>query len=110
MAKYTGYARPKDKKKTMKKMLHYMGIYKWSMVLVGILVCISSLANILGTYMLKPVINRYILPGNIPGLIRILILMAVMYGFGALAASEGIYLNIPRTFRFPSSTRILTAS
>ena len=28
MAKYTGYARPKDKKKTMKKMLHYMGIYK----------------------------------------------------------------------------------
>ena len=85
MAKYTGYARPKDKKKTMKKMLHYMGIYKWSMVLVGILVCISSLANILGTYMLKPVINRYILPGNIPGLIRILILMAVMYGFGALA-------------------------
>ena len=85
MAKYTGYSRPKDKKKTMKKMLHYMGIYKWSMVLVGILVCISSLANILGTYMLKPVINRYILPGNIPGLIRILILMAVMYGFGALA-------------------------
>ncbi|WP_455616177.1 ABC transporter ATP-binding protein [Eisenbergiella sp.] len=85
MAKYTGYARPKDKKKTMKKMLHYMGIYKWSMVLVGILVCISSLANILGTYMLKPVINRYILPGNIPGLVRILILMAVMYGFGALA-------------------------
>ncbi|WP_320919124.1 ABC transporter ATP-binding protein [Eisenbergiella porci] len=85
MAKYTGYARPKDKKKTMKKMLHYMGIYKWSMVLVGILVCISSLANILGTYMLKPVINRYILPGNIPGLIRILILMAIMYGFGALA-------------------------
>ena len=85
MAKYTGYARPKDKKKTMKKMLHYMGIYKWSMVLVGILVCISSLANILGTYMLKPVINRYILPGNIPGLIRILILMAFMYGFGALA-------------------------
>ena len=85
MAKYTGYARPKDKKKTMKKMLHYMGIYKWSVALVALLVCISSLANILGTYMLKPVINRYILPGNIPGLIRILILMAVMYGFGALA-------------------------
>ena len=59
MAKYNGYARPKDRKKTMKKMLHYMGIYKWSMVLVGILVCISSLANILGTYMLKPVINKY---------------------------------------------------
>ena len=85
MAKYNGYARPKDRKKTMKKMLHYMGIYKWSVALVALLVCIRSLANIIGTYMLKPVINRYILPGNIPGLIRILILMAVMYGFGALA-------------------------
>ena len=85
MARYTGYARPKNKKKTMKKMLHYMGIYKWSMVLVGLLVCVSSLANILGTYMLKPVINEYILPGDIPGLVRIIILMAVMYGMGALA-------------------------
>lgn len=73
MAKYNGYARPRDQKKTMKKMLHYMGIYKWSVVLVALLVCISSLANILGTYMLKPVINEYILPGNIPGLILSLI-------------------------------------
>ena len=48
-------------------------------------VCISSLANIIGTYMLKPVINKYILPGDIPGLIRIIVLMAVMYGCGALA-------------------------
>nr|WP_308624229.1 ABC transporter ATP-binding protein [uncultured Eisenbergiella sp.] len=85
MAKYNGYARPRDQKKTMKKMLHYMGIYKWSVVLVALLVCISSLANILGTYMLKPVINEYILPGNIPGLIRIIAVMAVMYGCGALA-------------------------
>lgn len=85
MAKYNGYARPKDRKKTMKKMLHYLGIYKWSVVLVALLVCISSLANILGTYMLKPVINKYILPGDIPGLIRIIVLMAVMYGCGALA-------------------------
>ena len=85
MAKYNGYARPKDRKKTMKKMLHYMGIYKWSVALVALLVCISSLANIIGTYMLKPVINKYILPGDIPGLIRIIVLMAVMYGCGALA-------------------------
>ena len=85
MARYSGYARPKDGKKTIRQLLHYMGFYKWSMALVALLVCISSLANIMGTYMLKPVINRYILPGNIPGLIRILILMAVMYGFGALA-------------------------
>ena len=85
MARYNGYARPKDSAKTMKRLLHYMGIYKWSVLLVGLLVCISSLANLLGTYMLKPVINTYILPGDIPGLIRTIILMALMYGAGAFA-------------------------
>ena len=53
MARYNGYARPKDSAKTMKRLLHYMGIYKWSVLLVGLLVCVSSLANLLGTYMLK---------------------------------------------------------
>ena len=85
MARYNGYARPKDSAKTMKRLLHYMGIYKWSVLLVGVLVCISSLANLLGTYMLKPVINTYILPGDIPGLIRTILLMALMYGAGAFA-------------------------
>lgn len=85
MARYNGYARPKDGTKTMKRLLHYMGIYRWSVLLVALLVCISSLANILGTYMLKPVINTYILPGDIPGLIRTIILMALMYGAGAFA-------------------------
>ena len=85
MARYNGYARPKDSGKTMKRLLHYMGIYRWSVLLVALLVCVSSLANILGTYMLKPVINTYILPGDIPGLIRIIFLMALMYGAGALA-------------------------
>ena len=85
MARYNGYARPKDSAKTMKRLLQYMGIYKWSVLLVGLLVCISSLANLLGTYMLKPVINTYILPGDIPGLIRTILLMALMYGAGAFA-------------------------
>ena len=85
MARYNGYARPKDSAKTMKRLLHYMGIYRWSILLVALLVCISSLANIMGTYMLKPVINAFILPGDIPGLLRVIGLMALMYGAGALA-------------------------
>ena len=85
MARYNGYARPKDSAKTMKRLLHYMGIYRWSVLLVAVLVCISSMANLLGTYMLKPVINTYILPGDIPGLVRTILLMALMYGAGAFA-------------------------
>ncbi len=85
MARYSGYARPKDGKKTIRQLLHYMGFYKWSMALVALLVCISSLANIMGTYMLKPVINQFILLNDTDGLIRALIRMAVMYGAGVLA-------------------------
>ena len=51
MAKYVGYKRPKDTKKTLKRMLHYIGIHKWSMALVAVLICISSFANIFGTYL-----------------------------------------------------------
>ena len=38
MAKYVGYKRPKDTKKTMKHFLTYLGHYKWAFFLVAILV------------------------------------------------------------------------
>lgn len=85
MAKYVGYKRPKDTKKTIKHLLVYLGFHKWSFVLVALLVFISAGANIMGTYLLKPVINKFIVPGDTTGLIRAVILMGVMYLCGALA-------------------------
>lgn len=85
MAKYIGYKKPKDTKKTLKKLLVYLGYHKISVVMVGLMVIISSCANIFGTYMLKPVINNYILPKDIPGLIRMLLLMALLYLVGVAA-------------------------
>ena len=70
MAKYVGYKRPKDTKKTVKHLLVYLGYHKWSFVLVALLVFISAGANIMGTYLLKPVINKFIVPGDTTGLIR----------------------------------------
>ena len=85
MARYVGYRRPENTKKTLKKLMHYMGIHKWSLILVALLVLIGSGANIFGTYLLKPVINNYILPGDIPGLIKMVIFMGIMYLCGVLA-------------------------
>ncbi len=85
MAKYVGYKRPKDTKKTMKHLLVYLGFHKWSFALVALLVFISAGANIMGTYLLKPVINKFIVPGDTAGLIRAVISMGVMYLCGALA-------------------------
>lgn len=83
--KPANYKRPKNTRATVKKLLHYMGVHRFSLLAVGVLVLISSAANIMGTYLLRPVINRYILPGDLPGLITAVLMMGVMYGTGVLA-------------------------
>ena len=71
-AKSTGAKRPKDTKKTIKMLLRYLGRHKFSLLLVAVLVFISCGANIMGTYLLRPVINNYILPHDLPGLIAMI--------------------------------------
>lgn len=83
MAKYVGYKRPKDTKKTLKHLFSYLGLHKWSFVCVAILVFISAGANIAGTYLLKPVINHFIMPGDMSGLIKAVTGMGIMYFCGA---------------------------
>ena len=55
------------------------------MLMIALLVTVSASASILGTYLLKPVINNYIIPGDIPGLVKMLILMGILYLCGALS-------------------------
>ncbi len=83
---YNGYKRPKNTKKTLLHLLSYLGHHKWLFLLVGLLVCVSTGANLLGTYLLKPVINRFILPGDLKGLLTAVAGMGIMYLCGALAS------------------------
>ena len=83
MARNVNFSRPKDTKKTLLQLLAYLGRHKWYMLATGFLVAVSAMANILGTYLLKPAINNYIIPGDIPGLVRMLIFMGLMYLAGA---------------------------
>lgn len=85
MAKPMSYKRPKNTKKTLLRLLKYLGRHKISMAAVAFLVLVSSGANILGTYLLKPVINRFIEPHDTKGLLTAVLLMALMYAAGALA-------------------------
>ena len=84
MAKYVGYKRPKDTKKAIKHLLVYLGHYKWMFMLVALLVLISAGANVAGTYLVKPVVNHFIVPGDMEGLLKAVIVMGVMYACGAL--------------------------
>ena len=84
MAKYVGYKRPKDTKKTIKHLLVYLGHYKWMFMFVALLVLLSAGANVTGTYLVKPVVNRFIVPGDMEGLLKAVIAMGVLYACGAL--------------------------
>ena len=85
MARTTSYKRPKNTKKTLLQIFSYLGRHKKIMAAIAVLVAVSALANIYGTYLLKPVINTYVLQKDVPGLIRMILFMGVMYAVGALA-------------------------
>lgn len=85
MAKHLGYKKPKHAKKTLLRLLSYMGNHKAVLFVVGILVVISGLANIYGTYMLKPIINDYIIPKDMRGLVHAMLFLGGMYLAGAAA-------------------------
>ena len=85
MAKYVGYKRPKDTKKTLKHLFAYLGMHKWAFLSVAVLVFISAGANIMGAYLIKPVVNKFITPGDMHGLFKAVAGMGIMYLCGAMA-------------------------
>ena len=81
-----GYQRPKDMKGTFKKLMGYVGKYKGSLVLVAICLLISSAASVATSYLLKPLLNDYIIPGDFPGLFKMLLVMGGMYLLSSLCS------------------------
>ena len=81
-----GYQRPKDLKGTVKKLLRYIGRYKAALVLVFICLVVSSAGSVLSSYLLKPIINDYILPGDFPGLLKMLALLLGMFLLSGLCS------------------------
>ncbi len=81
-----GSKRPKNLKRTAKQFLHYLGRHKILLFVVAILVTISALANLLGTYMFKPIIDEFASPesDNFKNLWQGILLEACIYLCGAL--------------------------
>ena len=81
-----GFQRPKDMKGTFKKLMHYVGRYKGSLVLVAVCLIVSSAASVATSYMLKPLLNNYIIPGDFPGLFRMLLMMGGLFALSSLCS------------------------
>jgi ATP-binding cassette, subfamily B, multidrug efflux pump len=80
------YEKPKHTGKVILRLLGYLKV-RWPLLLVVlILVLLSSASTLAGNYLLKPLINDYILPGDFGGLARVLVLLGVIYLIGVLAS------------------------
>lgn len=94
------FAKPKDAASAFKRVVRYMFESKALLLVVAVLVLISSAAGVAGTYMLKPIINDYIIPiiGKKPSIqlftpfIKILIFTAAIYLLGALSNYSYSYI------------------
>lgn len=85
MAKTFNGKRPENLRQTLKRLLNYLGRHKLLLFLVGILASVSALANLLGTYMIRPIVNQVVEDGTIESLIRNVAIAASIFGVGALA-------------------------
>lgn len=75
----------KEGKKTFFRLITYLSCDKRLLFVIGFLIIISIIANLLGSYMLRPIINDYIIPVDFQGLLRILAILAAVYLTGVAA-------------------------
>ncbi|MDE5670638.1 MAG: ABC transporter ATP-binding protein/permease [Eubacterium sp.] len=75
-----GYAKPKNAKKTVNKMLEYIGKSKYLLVLVSFTVIASTVCSVLASARLQPIIDKAIYPHfDKAELIKQLVILAVFY-------------------------------
>ncbi len=79
-----GFQKPKNLRGTLRRLMRYLNRYRALLALVVVCLIGSSVCSVAGSYLLKPIVNRYILPEDFPGLARMLALMGAIYAGGAL--------------------------
>ena len=85
MPKTAAQARPADLKRTMRRLLSYMGHAKFSLLAVGVLASVAAIASLAGTYMVRPIVNG-LATGGEELLTRQVIFTAAIYAAGVLSA------------------------
>ncbi len=96
------FRRPKNMRRTFSRTFSYFRAYRFQLVLVLIGIVLSAGANVAGTYMLRPIIDDYIVPwiGSVEpdfsGLIGQLAILFAMYtiGIGGAYLYNRLMINI----------------
>ena len=85
-----GGGRPKSTGAALKRLMTYLEADRLRMGIAFFCVIVNTVATLTGSYMLRPIINRFIAPpdgspGNVAGLFKGLIMMACVYLLGVIA-------------------------
>lgn len=85
-----GRGMPKNSRRTVRRLMHYLNEDKPKMALAFFCVIVNTAASLAGSYMLRPIINTFIAPldgrpGNAAGLGRALAALAVIFVVGVIA-------------------------
>ncbi|MBC8498281.1 ABC transporter ATP-binding protein [Candidatus Bathyarchaeota archaeon] len=78
--------KPKDARGALNRLIRYLGDYKVQLLIIALLTVVSSLMALAGPYLMGVAIDNMILAGDIPGLVRISLLLAGVYLFSALVS------------------------
>ncbi len=78
--------KPRNVRGTLRKLLGYLEQYRLHLAAVVVLLIVSSACTVGGSYLIKPLINDYILTGDFPGLARMLAVMGGVYLLGAVCS------------------------
>ncbi len=77
--------KPKQGRKTLARLLSYLGRQRKLLFIVGALIVVSIASSVVGSYMIRPIINDYIMPKDWYGLIQMLAILGGIYVAGAAA-------------------------
>jgi len=76
--------RAEDVRGTVLRLWTYLRRQKWALITVVFTTVATTATQLAGPYLLGVAIDNYILPGDLPGLLRIALLMLVIYWLHAL--------------------------
>jgi ATP-binding cassette, subfamily B, multidrug efflux pump len=82
--------KPKNSKRVIIRLWKYLRQQKAMLLLIIVLLLINIGSTLAGSYLLRPIINKYIIPRNISGLIDMIVLLLLIYLTGFVA---GFILN-----------------
>lgn len=80
------FEKPKNTRKALGRLITYLGKNKNILFLVVFLLFVNTGASLAGSYFLKPLINTYIVPGDLSGLARALLVLGAIYLVGIISS------------------------